>query len=129
MAKNKSIILGLLAILVIGLLLVSGCVAGTTTNPDGTTTTPTWYEQYGIFIFIIVIFGLMYLFMIRPQRKRQKEQQKMMADLQRGDRVITTSGIYGQIDSLDENSVVLKLEGGGMMRVVRNAIAGKTSTD
>ena len=67
--------------------------------------------------------------MIRPQRKRQKEQQKMMADLQRGDRVITTAGIYGVIESIDENSIVLKLESGGTMRVVRNAIAGKTSTD
>ncbi|MBN1366939.1 MAG: preprotein translocase subunit YajC [Dehalococcoidales bacterium] len=76
-------------------------------------------------VFIVVIFGLMYLLMIRPQRKRQKEQQKLMTELQKGDDVITTSGIYGRIESVEENSFVLKLESGATMRVLRSAVAGK----
>jgi preprotein translocase subunit YajC len=67
--------------------------------------------------------------MIRPQRKRQKEQQKMMSELQKGDDVITTAGIYGRIESIDDSSIVIKLESGGTMRVVRNAVSGKRPKD
>jgi preprotein translocase subunit YajC len=80
-------------------------------------------------IMIVAIFGLMYLLMIRPQRKRQKEQQKMASELQKGDDVMTTSGIYGRIESIDESTIVLKLESGATIRVVRNAVTGKRSRD
>ena len=129
MTKSKFITVGLIGIIFIGLLLVSGCLAPATTNADGTAATTTWYDQYGIFIFIIIIFGLMYLFMIRPQRKKQKEQQQMMSELQKGDDVMTTAGIYGRIESIDESTIVLKLESGATMRVVRSAIAGKRARE
>ena len=74
---------------------------------------------------IIFIFAIFYFLMIRPQRKRQKEQRELMEGLQRGDRVITIGGIYGQIESLTEESAVLKVESGGTIRVARNSIAGK----
>ncbi|MBN1366863.1 MAG: preprotein translocase subunit YajC [Dehalococcoidales bacterium] len=67
----------------------------------------------------------MYLLMIRPQRKRQKEQQRMMEELQKGDDIITASGIYGRIESMDENSFVIKVESGATMRIVRSAVAGR----
>jgi len=103
----------------------------TTTGTTVITTTGTaevpqdFWSQWGIIVFIVVIFGLMYLLMIRPQRKRQKEQQRMVSELQRGDEVLTSGGIYGKIESIDENSYVLKLESGQTMRVVKNGILGK----
>jgi len=71
----------------------------------------------------VVIFAMFYFVMIRPQRKRQKEHQTMMAGLQKGDKVITAGGIYGTIDSLSEDSVVIKVEGGTTMRVARGSVA------
>ena len=73
-------------------------------------------------IFLVVIFAMFYFVMIRPQRKRQKEQQEMMANLQKGDRVLTIGGIYGVIDSISEDSLVIKVEGGTTIRVARNAV-------
>ncbi|OGO06877.1 MAG: preprotein translocase subunit YajC [Chloroflexi bacterium RBG_13_57_8] len=73
--------------------------------------------------FLVVIFALFYFVMIRPQRKRQKEQQEMMHNLQKGDKVITAGGIFGTIDSLSEDSVVIKVEGGGTLRVARGSVA------
>jgi preprotein translocase subunit YajC len=125
--KSKITVLGLLGLLLAAVILTASCLplASTSTGTSGTTATPSFFDQYGIIFFLIAIFGLMYLLMIRPQRKRQKEMQKMVEELKRGDEVITNSGIYGTIDSVEETSFVLKLEDGARMRVVKNAVAGK----
>ncbi len=109
----------------------TGIVDVTTTGTTVVTTTGTeevpqdFWSQWGILVFIVIIFGVMYLMMIRPQRKRQKEQQRMISELQKGDEVITTSGIYGRIERVEENSYVLKLDSGATIRVVKSAVAGK----
>lgn len=62
------------------------------------------------FLFMMVIFLLvLYFFMIRPQNKKQKETQRMLASLEKGDRVMTSSGIFATVDSVKENSFILKL--------------------
>ncbi|MDY3938884.1 MAG: preprotein translocase subunit YajC [Spirochaetia bacterium] len=62
------------------------------------------------FLFMMVIFLLvLYFFMIRPQSKKQKETQRMLASLEKGDRVMTSSGIFGTIDTVKETSFILKL--------------------
>lgn len=121
---NKLLKIGLIAGLIIGVLaLATGCYGATaTTNADGTVVQPTWFEQYGMIIFLVVIFALFYFVMIRPQRKRQKEQQQMMANLQKGDRVMTIGGIFGTIENINEDSVIIKVEGGTTLRVARNAV-------
>jgi preprotein translocase subunit YajC len=114
-ALKTGLIAGLLAAV---LVFFSGCFA----PADGSGTTDpnsTWY----MLAFLVVIFALFYFVMIRPQRKRQKEQQEMMQNLQKGDKVITAGGIYGTIDSLSEDSVVIKVEGGGTLRVARGSVA------
>ena len=73
-------------------------------------------------IFLVVIFGLFYLVMIRPQRRRQKEHEQLMQDLQKGDNVMTAGGIYGRIESLSEDSVVIKVESGTTLRVARGSV-------
>ena len=78
-----------------------------------------------IVIFLAVIFVLFYFFMIRPQRKRQKELEELISQLRGGDKVITAGGIYGQIESLSEDSVVIKVESGATMRVARSSVALK----
>jgi len=113
-------------VLLIGLLLAvvfaGGCLPGAApaapAGGEGGT------GQWTPIIFLVLLFGIFYFLLIRPQRKKQKEQQAMMQELKRGDRVITAGGIYGQIESLSEDSVVLKIESGTTIRVARASIAG-----
>ena len=55
-----------------------------------------------------VIIGAMYFIMIRPQRKKQKEEQKMRENLQVGDEIVTIGGIYGRVISLKEDTMVIE---------------------
>ncbi len=120
---NKLLKTGLVAgLLITILLLATSCVAPATTDANGQPVQQSFLSQYGIFLFLIVIFALFYFVMIRPQRKRQKDQQQMMANLQKGDRVMTIGGIFGTIDSIGEDSIVIKVEGGTTLRVARNAV-------
>ncbi len=122
MNHNKVLSLALIAgLLITVLVLISGCYP---------TQTPTEGEGGGgfdwtIIIFLVLIFAIFYFLMIRPQRKKQKEQRELMEGLQKGDRVLTVGGIYGQIESLSEDSAVLKIESGATIRVARGSIAGK----
>ena len=75
--------------------------------------------------FLVLIFVVFYFIMIRPQRKRQKEHQELTQGLQKGDRVITAGGIYGQIESMNDESIVIKVEGGTTIRVARSSVAGQ----
>lgn len=60
-------------------------------------------------LFLVGLFVLFYFIAIRPQRKRQKEHAQMVSALNKGDEVVTTSGILGRITSLDENYMVLNV--------------------
>ena len=65
----------------------------------------------GIILMILMyaaIFGAMYLFLIRPQKKKQKEEKKMRENLQVGDEVVTIGGIYGRVISLKEDTMVIE---------------------
>ena len=55
-----------------------------------------------------IIIGAMYFIMIRPQKKKQKEEQKMRENLQIGDEIVTIGGIYGRVISLKEDSMVIE---------------------
>jgi len=76
-------------------------------------------------LFLVVIFGMMYLLMIRPQRKRQKEQQELLERIRKGEKVVTSSGIYGQIESISDDTIVLKIESGAAIRVAKGSVVSK----
>ena len=114
MGKIISLALGLA--LVVSVALLGGCA--TAEDGDGNTT-------IYMIVFLVLIFGVFYFLIIRPQRKRQQGQQKLLEDLRQGDRVITIGGIYGRIESLREDSVILKIESGATIRFARSSIAGK----
>ena len=73
-------------------------------------------------IMIIAIFAVMYLFMIRPQRKQQKELEKFRNELKKGDKVVTAGGIYGTVDEIKDKSVLIKVDGEVKLRVDKNSI-------
>lgn len=84
--------------------------------------------EYMMLIVLVVVFlGIFYFLMIRPQRKRQREHSDLIEGLKRGDRVITAGGIYGEIDYIDEDTVVLRVEGGAKLRIMKHSIVRKQS--
>jgi preprotein translocase subunit YajC len=121
MNRNKKLNLALITgVLITTLVFVAGCYpAQAPAEGEG------GGFDWTIIIFLVLIFAMFYFLMIRPQRKRAKEQRELMAGLQKGDKVITAGGVYGVIESLSEESVVLKVESGATIRVARGSIAGK----
>ena len=77
----------------------------------------------GMLIPLALIVLIMYFFMIRPQNKKQKETEKMLAALKKGDKVITIGGIRGTISSAKDDTVVVKVDDSTKIEFNRSAIA------
>jgi preprotein translocase subunit YajC len=86
-------------------------------------------SKYGMIIFLVAIFAFMYFVMIRPRQKQQKQHEETMKELRQGDRVIIAGGIYGQIESLSEDTAILRIESGATMKVARSSILGKQEVE
>lgn len=78
------------------------------------------YQQLFMIVAILVIF---YFFMIRPQMKRSKEQQKFRNSLQKGQKIITIGGTHGKIVEIQDTTVTIEVEGGSRLRMEKSAIA------
>jgi len=76
------------------------------------------------FVPIILMFVIFYFLLIRPQQKKAKQHQEMIANLKKGDRVITSGGIYGLITAIDENTVTLEVAEKVRIKVTRSSLAG-----
>lgn len=75
-----------------------------------------------MWIMLILIFVVMWFFMIRPQRKQQKEIEKMRAGLKKGDKVVTAGGIYGTVLEVQQTTVMVKIDGDVKVKVDKNCI-------
>ncbi|MBN1643443.1 MAG: preprotein translocase subunit YajC [Dehalococcoidales bacterium] len=131
MHRRKILFIGLILVMLATAAFVGGCYPVTeTTTADGTeSTTSPWSSLLPMIIFIVVLFGLMYFFTIRPQRKRQQETQKMLQSLHQGDKIVTNAGIYGRIDAVYEDSYLIETESGATVRIAKWAIIGKQSEE
>ena len=78
---------------------------------------------------IIAMFVIMWLFMIRPQRKQQKELEKCRNSLKRGDKVVTAGGIYGTVDEIKDRTVLIKVDGEVKLRVDKNSLVRDFTQD
>ena len=81
-----------------------------------------------MWVMLALIFGVMWFFMIRPQRKQQKELQNFRDALAKGDKVVTIGGIFGTIVEVKEDSVLMEVDNGVKIRVSKQAIV-KDFTD
>jgi len=79
-------------------------------------------------LFPILIVGVLYFFFLRPQRKKQDAQTTFVQELKKGDKVVTSSGVVGQISKIDNKTVQLQLEGKNFITFVTGAIS-KEMTD
>ena len=75
------------------------------------------------FIPLIFIFVIMYFVMIRPQKKRQEQQQKLVTSLKTGDRVITNAGIHGLISNVKDTTVIVKVADNVKIEMEKSAIS------
>ena len=81
-------------------------------------------SSWSMIIMLLLVFVVMWLFMIRPQRKQQKELQEFRSGLSKGDKVVTVGGIYGEIVEVcpDNKTVLIKVDGDVKLRVDKNGI-------
>jgi preprotein translocase subunit YajC len=78
-----------------------------------------------ILVYAVILGGLFYFLLIRPQRSRARRQDELLRTLEVGDEVQTIGGIFGTIEFMDDDTAILQVEGGGRIRVARRALAGK----
>ena len=81
-----------------------------------------------MWVMLILIFVIMWFFMIRPQRKQQKELQNFRDSLSKGDKVVTIGGIYGTVVEVKDESVLMEVDNGVKIRVSKQALV-KDFTD
>ena len=76
------------------------------------------------FVPLVIMLGIFYFLLIAPMRKRQKQQEKMIADLKTGDRVVTAGGIYGTIVGIKEDRLALRIADQVKVEVTKSSVSG-----
>ena len=83
---------------------------------------PTGMQKYSSLIFIVLLVVVFWLFFIRPQSKRAKEEQKFRDSLQKGDKVVTIGGFHGKITEVKETTVMISIAPGMEVEVEKTAL-------
>jgi len=78
-----------------------------------------------MFVPLILLFGIFYFLLIRPQQKRQKDHKALLANLRKGDQVITAGGLYGRITGLTDTVATLEITEKVRVKVARSQITTK----
>ena len=78
----------------------------------------------GSFLPLILMFGVFYLLIIRPQSKKAKLHQQMLGQLKKGDEITTTGGLIGKITGIKDDEVTLQVQEGVRLRILRSAVTG-----
>jgi len=76
------------------------------------------------FLLIILAFGFLYFVVVRPQRRRQVEQQRMLSEVGVGEQIVTAGGIYGEVTGVGDDDVTIRIAPEVEVRLARRAIAG-----
>jgi preprotein translocase subunit YajC len=79
---------------------------------------------FGFLLPMILIFGVFYLLLIRPQQKKQKQLQETISQLKAGDKVVTTGGIVGVITAVRDTSFLIRSADKTILEIARTAVAG-----
>lgn len=109
------------AFLVASALFVSSCMPPGTGQGGGGT-------PFSAILPFVLIFALFYFLIIRPQQRQSRERKKMLAEIKRGDSVITTGGIHGRVINVDGDDITVEIAKGTNVRMVRSGISEKTDS-
>lgn len=86
------------------------------------TTSTAGGSSWSFLLMMVLIFVIMWLFMIRPQQKKQKELNKWRDSLKKGDKVVTIGGIYGTVDEVKDNTALVIVDQNVKIRVEKSAL-------
>ena len=78
-------------------------------------------------VFLVLIFGVFWLFMIRPQMKKQKDQQKFREAIGKGDKIITIGGVHGKIIEVQDTTFIIEVEGNNRLKIEKSAVSMESS--
>jgi preprotein translocase subunit YajC len=81
------------------------------------------------YIFVLVLLVLVWFLLIRPQRRRQVEAQRMIQQLEVGKEIVTAGGLYGTIRAVEDNELRVEIADGVEVRIAKRAVAGIVSDD
>jgi preprotein translocase subunit YajC len=98
--------------------LTSAAVAQAAAPAAGAPASP-----FPMLIMMVVLFGIFYFLMIRPQMKRQKEHRALLSALSKGDEVITNGGIAGRIEDVNETFVSVEISPGVVVKLQKGAVS------
>ncbi len=100
-------------------MFITPAFAQAATGGGGGDMTSTLFQ----FLPIILIFVIMYFLILRPQQSRQRQHKEMVANLRRGDTIVTSGGLIGKVAKVDESELQVELAEGVRVRVVRGMVA------
>jgi preprotein translocase subunit YajC len=75
-------------------------------------------------IIVVVLFALFWLLLIRPQRRRQAEQNALIQNVEVGDEIVTAGGLFGEVKSVADDELLVEIAPGTSVRIARRAVAG-----
>ena len=81
------------------------------------------------YIFILALLALMWFMLIRPQRRRQQDAQRMLETIGVGKEIVTAGGLYGTVTAMEDDEVRVEIADGVEVRVAKRAVAGVVSED
>jgi preprotein translocase subunit YajC len=85
--------------------------------------------MFGMLVPFVLIFGVFYLLVFAPMRKRQKKHEGMLAQLKAGDRVVTNGGIYGTVVGVSDDVIQLRIADQVKVDVAKSAVSGLQQAD
>ena len=72
---------------------------------------------------MVLMFGILYFFMIRPQQKKAKDTKKFAEEIKKGDYVVTIGGVHGRIAELEDDTIIVEVERGARIKFSRSAVS------
>lgn len=94
-------------------------------NQQGAEGQSTW----SFWLMMILIFVVMWLFMIRPQQKKQKELENQRKQMKAGDRVVTAGGIHGKIEKVQEDTMMIEIAKGVSIRIDKSSVFAEVAPE
>ena len=74
-------------------------------------------------VMMVLMFGILYFFMIRPQQKKAKDQKKFTEEIKKGDYVVTIGGMHGRIAEMEDDTIIVEVERGARIRFSKSAVS------
>ena len=80
-------------------------------------------EKYSFPVMMVLMFGILYFFMIRPQQKKAKDQKKFTEEIKKGDYVVTIGGVHGRIAEIEDDTFIVEVERGARIKFSKTAVS------